>query len=344
MQSGPSPSPRSRWPSASADPLRRSARSSGASTQPGSVAANADIIPELTNMAGDTVRMPGPLDVPVVRPALAMLYRLAVGPSADHYGARFLAFARAGKPLAGWNWPAFLAPPIWAAYRGLWIAALVFALLQLGGAITFLSIDGSAEGIDGLWVLSALLLIWIIPGTIAAACGDYLVYRRVRRVALAAERESANPVEAATRASSSASVSWYGAAAGVAGMAVIAGGVSHDLNVAWREHVVRQQVMATLAAVRALERDVETNWMTARLVPRQTGALSRGSIAKTVVSDVHVSPDNGRLRVRFGPSLPELDGKAILLAPTRNAQQQVRWLCIPVDIGQKYLPAECRRR
>jgi hypothetical protein len=48
--------------------------------------------------------------------------------------------------------------------------------------------------------------------------------------------------------------------------------------------------------------------------------------------------------VRFGPSLPELNGKAILLAPIRNAQQQVRWLCVPVDIAAAYLPPECQRR
>ncbi len=343
MQPGSSSRSRSVWPP-SAESLRRSTYGYGATTPPSTQPADADTIPELTNMAGDTVRIPGPLEIPVVRPKLAMLYRLAVGPSADHYAARFLACERAGKPLASWNWSAFAAPPIWAAYRRLWIAALVFALLPLAGAIAFLSLDGSAGGIDGLWALFALLLIWVIPGVIAGACADYLVYRRVRRVALAAERNTANPVEAATRAASSGSVSWYGAAAGVAGMAVIAAGVSHDLSAAWRDHVVRQQVMATLGAIRAVERDVENNWMTARLVPRQTGSLSWGSVARAVVDDVHVSPENGRMRVRFGPSLPELDGKAILLAPTRNAQQQVRWLCIPVDIAQRFLPRECRRR
>lgn len=295
-------------------------------------------------MMGDTVRMPGPLEVPVVRPALAMLYRLAVGPSADHYGQRFLAYEKAGKPLASWNWPAFIAPPMWAAYRRLWIPALVFSLLPLGGVMTFVTVSGAIDRAVGAWAMFALLLIWIIPGAIAATCADYLVYRRVRAQALAAERETANPVEAATRAATSGSVSWYGAAAGVAGMALIAGAVSHDLVGAWREHVVRQQVIATLAAVRGLEEEVEATWMTARLVPSQLGSLSHGSVAKSIVEDVNVSPENGRLRVRFGGSLPELQGKAILLAPVRTAQQQVRWLCVPVDITPEFLPPECRRR
>ncbi|MEO5787156.1 MAG: DUF2628 domain-containing protein [Casimicrobiaceae bacterium] len=297
----------------------------------------------MTSMAEDTVRMPGPLEVPVVRPALAMLYRLAVGPHADHYAPRFLAFERAGKPLAMWNWPAFLAPPIWAAYRGLWIAAMIFALLPLGGAITFMFVNDSIDRAPGLWALFAVLLIGVLPGAIAGSCADYLVYRRVRRIALAAERDSANPVDAATRAAGSHGVSWFGAAAGVAGMAVVALAVSHDLVSGWRDHVVRQQVITTLAAVRGLEREAETSLTSARLEARQSFALP-SSVARRVVDDVDVSPENGRLRVRFGPSVPELAGKTILLAPTRNARREVRWLCVPVDIPAAYLPPRCLRR
>ena len=39
----------------------------------------------------------------------------------------------------------------------------------------------------------------------------------------------------------------------------------------------------------------------------------------------------------------DLSGKTILLAPTVTATQQMRWVCIPVDIPTKYLPQECRR-
>jgi len=299
---------------------------------------------DVPSLMGDTIRMPGPLEVPILRPALAMLYRLAVGPNADHYRKRFLAFEKAGKPLASWNWAAFLAPPLWAAYRKLWIAALVFAVLPLGGVIAFIAMSAAIDRAFGAWAMFALLLIWIIPGAIAAAFGDYLVYRRVRREALSAERETANPVDAATRAASGGAVSWFGAAAGLAAVALIAGAVSHDLTAAWREHVVRQQVIATLAAVRGLEEEVEANWLTARLVPSQIDAVAHSSIANAIVEDVNVSPDNGRLRVRFGPSLPELEGKAILLAPVRTAAQRVRWLCVPVDIAPELLPPECRRR
>lgn len=324
-------------------PSRPDSRS-GATTVPIAAAEPDATIDETPSMMGDTIRMPGPMEVPIVRPALAMLYRLAVGPNADHYRKRFLAFEKAGKPLASWNWAAFSAPPLWAAYRKLWIPALVFALLPLAGVLAFIALSAAIDRAAGAWAMFALILIWVIPGAIAAAFADYLVYRRVRRDALAAERETANPVEAATRAASAGAVSWYGAAAGVAAVAVIAGSVSHDLAVAWREHVVRQQVSATLAAVRGLEEDVEANWTTARLVPSQLEAVSHSSVATAVVEDVNVSPENGRLRVRFGPSLPELDGKVILLAPVRAANQRVRWICVPVDIAPQLLPPKCQRR
>ena len=62
------------------------------------------------------------------------------------------------------------------------------------------------------------------------------------------------------------------------------------------------------------------------------------------VEDVNVSPSNGRLRMAFGPRLPELDGKAILLAPTQDVSGRVRWLCVPVDIAPRLLPRECNER
>ena len=40
--------------------------------------------------------------------------------------------------------------------------------------------------------------------------------------------------------------------------------------------------------------------------------------------------------------VPELAGRTILLAPRRDAQDRVQWLCVPVDIPHRYLPKACR--
>jgi hypothetical protein len=60
------------------------------------------------------------------------------------------------------------------------------------------------------------------------------------------------------------------------------------------------------------------------------------------LDDVSISPINGRLRVGLGPSVPELWGKTILLAPATDWLQRIHWTCIPIDIPVRYLPKECR--
>ncbi len=70
----------------------------------------------------------------VVPPSRAVFFRLAVGPHADYYAPRFLGYERAGRAALGWHWPAFLLGSIWAFYRRLWLAGVVYAVLPLVGA------------------------------------------------------------------------------------------------------------------------------------------------------------------------------------------------------------------
>lgn len=295
------------------------------------------------SISADTVRMPGPAEDRVVRPALAVLYRLAVGPNADHYVSRFFAFERDRRGWPGWSWPAFLVGPAWAGYRGLWFAAFGFAMLPLLAAVAFIAFGPALDRATWLWEAGALITVWAVPSCIAAAGANYLFYRRIRSQSLSAERETAGPVQAAARLNDHRSTSWLGATAGAAGIALVYLAVVVDLVDAHRDHVVRRLVLDTLAAVRTLEQQVVANWTTARLVPRQTEAVAAGGEGEADIEDIHVDPATGRVRVAFGPTVPELAGKTILLAPTRDEQQQVRWLCVAVGIERAHLPPECRR-
>src|SRR5215472_11055636 len=49
-----------------------------------------------------------------VRPALAVLFRVAVGPHADYYVKRFVKYERTGRSAPSWHWPAFALPTVWA--------------------------------------------------------------------------------------------------------------------------------------------------------------------------------------------------------------------------------------
>jgi hypothetical protein len=49
------------------------------------------------------------------------------------------------------------------------------------------------------------------------------------------------------------------------------------------------------------------------------------------------------VRLALDSSIPELSGRSILLAPAIDRWLQVRWICIPVDIPERYLPQECKQ-
>jgi hypothetical protein len=293
---------------------------------------------------GDTIQIPGADERTIVRPGLAILYRLAVGPGADHYARRFLAFERNPQARLGWHWPAFIAPAAWAGYRGLWFAVFFFSLVPLFAGMIFIQLSPALDGADRAWAASAALFAWIVPGALAAACAHYLVYRQVRRRALDAERATEGAVLAAARLNAASPVSWKGALLGLVATGFVYGAVVADLRGAWREHQVRGYVLGSLDAVRPVEAQVEASWSSnARLVPTQTAAVTGRGNAAWAIEDVHVSPGTGRLRVTFNQLLPELAGKSLLLAPTRDARQRVRWVCVPVGIESNYLPESCRR-
>jgi len=56
-----------------------------------------------------------------------------------------------------------------------------------------------------------------------------------------------------------------------------------------------------------------------------------------------VSLASGRVRLALDSSIPEVSGRTILLAPAIDRRSHVRWICIPVDIPERYLPQECKQ-
>jgi len=295
-----------------------------------------------------TIRLPGddprlPRDR-VVRPALAVLFRIAVGPSADRYVRRFLAFERTGHTRPGWHWPSFLLPGVWAFYRKLWVIGLLFALLPIAGAFGFAAIEPTFERADFIWIACAIVAVWVLPGVLPALLADSLLYNHCRYLVSCAERSTKGATDAVQRLSERSPTS--AAAALVLGggaLVGIVGVIVPPLHSAYVDQGVRAQVAQVLDAVRGLEDDIEANWYYARLLPRQTdNAAVRAHAGAALIEDVDVHPNTGRLKVALGPAVPELAGKTILIAPTRDMQDRWNWMCVPVDIPRRYLPKECR--
>jgi Pilin (bacterial filament)/Protein of unknown function (DUF2628) len=281
-----------------------------------------------------------------IRPALAVLFRVAVGPSADYYAPRFLGYERAGRGAPGWHWPSFLMPSVWAFYRKLWLAGVAFAMLPVAGAFAFAAIADRIDNATLPWLLAAILAIWFLPGVIPAIVANSLLYRRVRNIVARAEASTGSASQVASLLARGSPTSLAaGLLLGGATLMLAAGIVEPSLRGAWFEHEVRAKVAAALATVQPLQEQVEDSWNRVRAIPLKLDVDAlRIQAATAFFDEVSFRPANGRLRLGMGRSIPELFGRSILLVPAVDASQQIQWMCIPVDIPAKFLPKECRKK
>ncbi|HTS21763.1 MAG TPA: DUF2628 domain-containing protein [Casimicrobiaceae bacterium] len=280
-----------------------------------------------------------------IRPALAVLFRVAVGPHPDYYVRRFVKYERTGRSAPSWHWSAFGFPLLWAFYRKLWIFGAACALLPLIGAGVFGAV-GAWLGDSALgWWTGALICVWAIPAIASGAFANTFYYRDVRALVRQAERTTRSPEAAARRLiNRSATDPVAGALFGTAALLLVASLAGARLQSAYHEHGVRTKVAQAIAAMKPLQRQVEDQWTRVRSLPQRPdyGAISAESGA-ALVQHVELSALNGRVRFDLGPEVPELQGRSILLAPAVDAWQKMRWLCVPVDIPVAYVPAMCDR-
>ena len=295
----------------------------------------------------DTIHLPGESAADAremfVRPALAVLFRVAVGPSADYYAPRFLKYEKAGRAKPGWHWPSFLLPCVWAFYRKLWLAGILFALLPLVGALAFGALATRIDHASVPWLLGAVLLIWLLPGVIPALTANSLLYRRIRQTVAHAEASTGSASQVASLLARREPTSLpAGLLLGGGAIALAAGLAAPGVQMAWFEHEVRLQIGAALASVRPLQQQVEDSWDRVRAVPLKLDVETlRFQAAAAFFDEVSFRPANGRLRLGLGPTIPELFGRSILLAPVVDATQHIHWTCVPVDIPAKFLPKDC---
>jgi hypothetical protein len=280
-----------------------------------------------------------------VRPALAVLFRIAVGPHADYYARRFVKYERTGRSAPSWHWPAFALPTLWAFYRKLWLYGVACALLPLAGALAFTAFDVGIGDSSLVWWAGAVLCVWLVPALVSASFANTFYYRRIRRLVRRAERHTRSAETVAKRLLSRGATDVVLAALfGAATLLFVGSLAGPRLQTAYHEHSMRAKIAQAIAAMKPLQRQVEDDWMRTRSIPQRPdyGAV-RAHEGYALVQAVDLNARNGRVRVDLGPAVPELQGRSILLAPAVDAWQKLRWLCIPIDIPASYVPAGCGR-
>jgi len=234
---------------------------------------------------------------------------------------------------------------LWAFYRRLWMYGAVCALLPLVGAAGFTAIDAWLGDSSLIWWIGALLCVWLLPAIAASAFANTFYYRGIRALVRQAERSARSPEMAARRLMNRAPTDPIsGALLGVAALLFVASLAGARLQTAYHEHGIRGKVAQAIAAMKPLQRQVEEDWIRARALPERAdyGAVARER-GSALIQAFELSLRSGRVRFDLGPGVPELQGRSILLAPAVDAWQNLRWLCIPIDIPVSYVPAACGR-
>jgi len=296
----------------------------------------------------DSIHLPRSADEPedetIVRPALALLFRMAVGPGADYYAPRFFEYERVGSSFPSWNWAALWAPAVWAIYRRLWLPAIGFAVWPFLALALYGAVEPDVGGSGAVSIAVAAFLVWLGPGLVAAAIANTLVYRRARRLVGTAETRLRRPEMAARWLSQRTVTAPIPAAlAGAATILLALQVLIPSLQATYADQVVRARIAESLAAIQPLQRQLEEWFVSRSPFDAPDFALTQVRPGVELVDPVNVSLTSGRVRLALGALTPELSGRSILLAPTLDRRQQVRWICVPVDVPARYLPRECRQ-
>jgi hypothetical protein len=280
-----------------------------------------------------------------VRPALAVLFRVAVGPHADYYVRRFVKYERTGKSAPSWHWPAFAFPGLWAFYRKLWLYGVACALLPLIGTAGFTAVDAWLAPSTVAWWIGAVLCVWLLPAIVSGAFANPVYHRHIRALVRRAERSTRSPEAAARYLINRPAIDALpGILFGLAALLFVSSLAGARLQTAYHMHGIRSKVAQAIAAMKPLQRQVEDDWSRSRSLPQRPDYNAvRAEQGSALVQAFELSVRSGRVRFDLGPAVPELQGRSILLAPAVDAWQKMRWLCVPIDIPVVYLPAMCGR-
>ena len=279
-----------------------------------------------------------------MRPSLAILFRMAVGPDADYYAPRFLEYERTGRSFPSWNWAAFMAPGLWAIYRRLWIAGIVFTVWPfLALALCWFVLPKFGDpGVAGLAV--AAIAAWFTPGIVGALIANTLLHRKARALVRDAEALTSQTDRAARWLSRRTVIAPFHAAATTMFMLAALGVVDSE-SASGLCRPAGQGANRRRASPRynRCSGSSRNGSFRARRSTRRRSRWPHRFPTGVSFGSVTVSLANGRVRLALDSSIPEVSGRTILLAPAIDRRSQVRWICIPVDIPERYLPQECKQ-
>ena len=272
----------------------------------------------------DSIQLPRvdgePEDEKIVRPSLAILFRMAVGPGADYYAPRFLEYERVGRSFPSWNWAPLLAPAVWAIYRRLWLAGLAFIAWPLLAIAAFWVALPHLADINAIGLVGTAIVVWLIPSVVGALLGNTLLYRRARRLVRTAEARTTQTDKAARWLSRRTVIAPVQAAATTAVMVVALGAMLPNLQSAYADQVVRSRIAEMMAAIQPLQRQLEEWFISRSPTDAPQIDMAEARAGRRVLRQGERQPHQRARAARAGPVDP---GAVRALDPARSGDRPV---------------------
>jgi hypothetical protein len=253
--------------------------------------------------------------------------RPAIGPRADWYLARFEKIDRDGGGLTpGWNWPAFAFSTAWFTYRRLdgW-ASGNFLLLFFGAFATVL--------MQSLVVFVAVLLVAFVFIPLYANA----IYYRSLKARLA--RAAADGEAAAAKLPRPPSAWTFVAAVLSSLLALFVPACVTVGPAAYADYGPRARVSEGVTIGASLKTPIaEFHAQEKRLPGAQEANKFRHAAEMKYATSVGWDPERKAIVVRMGE---RFEGKRFEFAAIEKGGT-LEWVCRPIDLEPKYLPAACR--
>ncbi len=248
------------------------------------------------------------------------LYGAAVGPGADFYVPKFLAFDQPGAARTSWNWPAFFVSFYWFLYRRMWREWAVYALL----IPVLIAIATLLLPREGPVLVVAQLLSLAYSFVVVPLFANYLYYGAIkRRIAAVQGRvaEGANQVSVLAALPHTSGLAWL-----VLLLVPALGGILAAIAIpAYQDYAVRAQVAASLNQVADLKVAIAQKYAATHAWP--ASAAEAGAPAPSFPS-ADVTVEAGTISIHYRDSAAfAIAHQTLSLRPGVDAAGNVVWTC-----------------
>lgn len=268
-------------------------------------------------------------------------YKVAVGPkNQDYYLRIFHRFENDGKAGVSWHWPAFFVTFFWLLYRRMWRNALIYFVLANLLIIPLAVLGAMAGGSVGAVISSVNLLYSAATFILPPLYANALYYRHCKEKIEVARASSLDMQRQLGELSGKGGTSSKAPLVPV--VVAVIGILAAIALPAYESYKTYAGIKEAISIGNSAAASVARYYSEHRTAPASLQIAGFTASLPPSVKSIAVDSQNGMVVVTM--AISPIEGKAVLLLPSLDANGQVTWKCMSQQIPDRYLPQQCRQQ